>query len=153
MVIEGNFTANVSLRQAWDFCNNMENIANLIPGCTSVTLISEKETRVVVEQKVGFLKGKFTVDIRLEDVVEMETLVAIGEGKDPLIGSSLKMNVAMKFEELAPEQVKIHYNLEVSVFGKLGTLGFFIIKGKAAEMEKEFVETATKELESLKRGE
>lgn len=146
MRIEGSFSVSSPREEVFRFFSNPANLGLIVPGCQECEVVDENTVSLIVEQKVAFLKGRFKVTMRALDKIPYERMSAVAEGKDPLIGSSLKIDGSLEFRSLSPEETEIKFLLDVSVFGKLGSLGFFVIKGKVKEMENQFVDTVRQKL-------
>ena len=153
MLFEGAFSVESPRETVADFFSRLDNMSLIIPGCVEHQAMGPDEVAMVIEQKVAFLKGRFAIKMRVMENKLPDEISAEADGRDSLIGSSLKIKDTLRLEETAPGQTTVHYRMDVSVFGKLGNLGFFIIKSKAKEMEQDFVVATRAVLEGLNKSE
>jgi len=73
-------------------------------------------------------------------------LVATGQGKESA-GTVLRIPAAvLELESLGEEKTRLSYEIEFSLMGKLGTLGYPMLKHKAGEMSKKFADNLREEL-------
>ncbi len=149
MLLEGSFTIAAPRERVAEFFSRVDNIARVIPGCVEHRAEDADQVIMVIEQKVAWLKGRFTVTMRVVENKLPDEITSQADGRDSLTGSSLKIVNNLRLEEPAPGETTIRYRMEVSVFGKLGSLGFFAIKAKAQALEQEFIVATRAVLESL----
>jgi carbon monoxide dehydrogenase subunit G len=62
--------------------------------------------------------------------------------------SNIKAKNVVDLTSLSDRETEVSYRSEVSLFGKLGTMGQSVVKGKAKQVGKEFAEAVKKRLES-----
>ena len=140
MLIEGKFLVNASRQEVWDFLFDTERMAKCVPGVEEV------------KAKIGFLSATFHLKITILEVKPPDRLLSLFEGKDNIIGSTLKQTNTVELLSISPSETEIRYKSDVTLLGKLGTLGRTVIRGKATQMMKEFSEAVRKEIEKVARG-
>ena len=133
--------------KVWAFIWNVEEFAGCVPGVTGVEKVDEAHYNVKVEQKVGFLKASFNMRIAVEEQREPEFIRTVGEGKDSKIAASLKQTSEVTLEEVSEGETRVNILSRVDVFGKLGSLGFSVIKNQANKIFKDFAENIKAKLE------
>ena len=124
--------------EVWNFIWRVEEFAGCVPGVKSVEKIDETTYGVRVEQKVGFLKASFQLRIRVEEARAPEYIRTSGEGKDSRIAASLKQKNEVTLEAVSENETRVKIDSSVDVFGKLGSLGFSVIKNQANKIFSEF---------------
>lgn len=142
MIVEGAFTIQAPRERVWDAIWDIPTLASWVPGCTSAERVDGDTYRAHLEQQVGFLKASFDL---LLTVVETEAPTRIrlrGEGEDRRLRSNVGIDSEVVLEPDG-EATVVHYRHDLSVFGRLGALGFPIIQRKAREIEAEFARRAT----------
>lgn len=152
MLFEGHFSVDAPRQDVWDFLFNIEKMAKCVPGMEAVRVESDSSYSAQVKVKVGFLSATFQLRIRILDVTPPGRLVSLFEGKDGKIGSSLKAMNTVELLDISSSQTEVRYRSDVTLMGKLGTLGLTVIKGKAMEMMKTFSEAVKKEIEKADTG-
>lgn len=107
-----------------------------IPGCESVTRVSDTELTAKVTAKVGPVKAKFAGDVTLSDLNPPESYTITGEGKGGPAGFA-KGGAKVRLEQDGDETV-LTYEVHANVGGKLAQLGARLIDSTAKKMADEF---------------
>ena len=134
-------------QKVWDFIWNVEEFAGCVPGVTGVSKVDETHYDVTVEHKVGFLKAKFNIQIEVIEQRAPEFIRTTGEGKDSKLAASLKQTNEVTLEEVSEGETRVVIQSTVDVFGKLGSLGFSVIKNQANKIFKDFAKNVKAKLE------
>ena len=144
MIISGTITLQAPQDRVWAAIWDIPTLASWVPGCTNAEEIGEGVYHARLEQRVGFLTAAF--DLRLE-VVETEPpnrLRLHGEGEDRRLRSNVQVDSEVRVSPIGDgAATELAYRHDISVFGRLGSLGFPIIQKKAREIEAEFARRAS----------
>jgi carbon monoxide dehydrogenase subunit G len=108
---------------------------------------SDDTYSVRVKTRVGFLSATFNLAVKIMEAEEPVRLMSVFEGKDSKIASRLKQVNTMELVDVSATRTEIRYKSEVTLMGKLATLGRSVIKGKAKQMMKEFSQKLKMEIE------
>jgi len=113
--------------------------ASCVQGVQELTEIDADHYTAVLETKVAYLKFKFNVAVdvvRAEPPHEIEAKI---EGTPLGIVGRL---TASSLTRLTAENgaTKVHYEVDATLTGKLGSLGQPVLRAKAKEMERSFAE-------------
>lgn len=133
--------------KVWDFIWQVEEFAACVPGVKDVEKIDDATYGVRVEQKVSFLKASFQLQVNIEEVRAPEYIRTVGEGKDSKIAASLKQKNEVTLEALSENETRVRIDSSVDVFGKLGSLGFSVIKNQANRIFAEFAKNVKAKVE------
>ena len=137
MKFEGNLIITRPVEAVWEFLWDVEKLSRCIPGCQGVKTIKEREK---YELKIKDSVGPITVQFEmLADVKKLDPLKRIEiamEGKDFKAGG-VRQTMALALTPKGNE-TEIGFETDVSVFGRLGTLGYPFVKKKAETVIKEF---------------
>ena len=133
--------------KVWDFIWRVEEFAACVPGVKDVEKIDDATYGVRVEQKVSFLKASFQLQVNIEEVRAPEYIRTVGEGKDSKIAASLKQKNEVTLEALSENETRVRIDSSVDVFGKLGSLGFSVIKNQANKIFAEFAKNVKAKVE------
>jgi len=142
LILEGAFTIAAPRDRVWEAIWDIPTLASWVPGCTSAEKVDGDTYRAHLEQQVGFLKASFDL---LLSVVETEPPARIrlkGEGEDRRLRSNVGVETEVVLEPDGDATI-LRYRHDLSVFGRLGGLGFPIIQRKAREIEAEFARRAS----------
>ena len=122
-------------------------MSRCVPGVEQVVVESDATYSVRVKTKVGFLSATFNLGVKIMEAEEPVRLISVFEGKDSKIASRLKQVNTMELVDVSPTQTEMRYKSEVTLMGKLATLGRSVVKGKAKQMMKEFSQKLKMEIE------
>ena len=146
MQAEGEFDIRVPIQEVWDSLWNSETLPIWVPGCTQASL-DGRNVRAVVEQSVAFLKARFELDVAVAEADPPHRVAFEGGGKDPKIASQVKMTMKLDLAEAAAEVTHVRFRSDFQVFGRIATIGQFVIQLKAKEIEKELIQKVRATLE------
>lgn len=141
MILEGQFTIPAPRERVWDAIWDIPTLASWVPGCTSAEQVDPTTYRARLEQQVGFLKAAFDLLLTVVESDAPNRIRLHGEGEDRRLRSNIQADVVVELEPAA-EGTLFRYRQDVSVFGRLGALGFPLIQRKAREVEAEFARRA-----------
>jgi carbon monoxide dehydrogenase subunit G len=141
MILEGQFTIPAPRDRVWDAIWDIPTLASWVPGCTSAEQVDATTYRARLEQQVGFLKATFDLLLKVVETDPPNRIRLHGEGEDRKLRSNIQADVLVELEP-SEEGTLFRYRQDVSVFGRLGALGFPLIQRKAREVEAEFARRA-----------
>ena len=147
MIFEDHFLIEASRPAVWAFIWDSEKMSRCVPGVEQVVVESDATYSVRVKTKVGFLSATFNLGVKIMEAEEPVRLISVFEGKDSKIASRLKQVNTMELVDVSPTQTEMRYKSEVTLMGKLATLGRSVVKGKAKQMMKEFSQKLKMEIE------
>ena len=147
MIFEDQFLIEAPRPAVWAYIWDPEKMSRCVPGVEQVVAESDDSYSVRVKTKVGFLSATFNLGVKIMEAEEPVRLMSVFEGKDSKIASRLKQINTMELVEVSPTQTEMRYHTEVTLMGKLATLGRSVIKGKARQMMKEFSQKLKAEIE------
>jgi len=134
MLIEEKFTVRAPIEKVWDFLMDPDASGPCVPGCEKVEVVDDKTYKVRVKVKIAFVSFTFNMN------------VATGEENE--MASSVKAKNSLDVKSVSEMETEISYRSDVSLFGKLGTVGQSVVKGKAKQLGREFANAVKSRLES-----
>ncbi len=137
-VFEERFQVGAPPERVWDLLLDPARLGACIPGCAGIEIESERTYRMRLVVKVGFLST--TQDMRMT-ITEMEPprrLVAVGHGEDARLGSQVDVRSTLDLEPAGDARTDVHYQSEVRVLGRLGSVGDAVMRVKAGQLAGEF---------------
>ena len=147
MEFSDKFVVKTSSEAVWDLFWDFPRLALLLPGCQKIEVVDDTHFRAQLEQRVGPFKVKFDTLLAVTEIVQGKSIVASGEGKDTM-GNRLRItSVELELQPVSKEETQISYRVEFTLFGRLGTMGYPVIKRKAQGMGQEFSENIVKSLQ------
>jgi carbon monoxide dehydrogenase subunit G len=148
VIFEDRFTVRVPVERVWAFLRDPQQVAQCIPGTESIDVIDDRHYRVVAGARVSFLSVSFAMNVTVTEVEEPLRLVSVAEGMDARIKERVKLRSTLTLEPKGGDATEVSYAIDLNVFGKLASLGFAVIKGKAGQMAADFATCIRTRLEA-----
>jgi carbon monoxide dehydrogenase subunit G len=148
VVFEERFVVQAPVEAVWAFLRDPERVGPCIPGAERIDVIDDRHYRVVAGARVSFLSVAFTLNVTVTEVEEPTRLVSLAEGMDARIKERVKLSTALALAPQGAAATEVAYRIELTIFGKLASLGLGVIKGKAGQMAAEFAACIRTRLEA-----
>src|SRR5262245_18133006 len=148
VVFEDRFTVQAPVSEVWAFLRDPQQVAACIPGAERIDVIDDRHYHVVAGARVSLLSVSFGLNVTVTEIEEPLRLVSVAEGMDPRIKERVKLRSALTLEPRGPAATDVIYRIDLTVFGKLASLGLSVIKGKAKQMADEFAARIRARLEA-----
>ena len=131
----------------WDFLMDVPKVARSLPGVETVSQIDDTTYQGTLKVRVGpislNLQGKIIVEQR--DRGSWRAALR-AEASDRMVAGAVKGKTTMELKEIGPKETELLVETDVNILGKIGEFGQPIIRKKADQMLKEFVENIKKQL-------
>lgn len=131
----------------WDFLMDVPKVARSLPGVEAVTRIDDTTYQGILKVRVGpislSLQGKIILEER-DRTIWRAALRA--EASDRMAAGAVKGKTSMELKEVSAQETELLVETDVNILGKIGEFGQPIIRKKADQMLKEFVENIKKQL-------
>jgi carbon monoxide dehydrogenase subunit G len=139
MKLAGDLTIRAPRQAVFDALRDARLFAACVDGMRDLQEIDATHYRAVMETKVAYIKFKFDVTVEVTRVEQPALIAAKIEGTPHGIVGRLS---ATSFTTLSEQDgtTRVQYEIEAALTGKLGSLGQPVIRSKAKEMERHFVE-------------
>ncbi len=134
----GQIRVDVDSATAFNFVGDPVRLAQCIPGCRDLCLLSPGVYSAVLTNEVAFITLSFKVTV---EVVNLEPPNAIGAkitGEAIGLIGRVTASAGLQLSEAGPSQTDIRYTASVGLTGKLGGLGEPVFRAKSAEVAREF---------------
>jgi carbon monoxide dehydrogenase subunit G len=146
MELTDRFRVQASNSKVWELLWDLPRLASCLPGCESIEAIDDTTYRAHVKQSVGPFKVAMDMDVSLQEVTPERRIVMAGGGDDRK-GTRLKLNRAeLEVEPVSDSESEVSYTMDLTLFGRMATLGYPVVKRKAGEMREEFTRRIVAEL-------
>ena len=113
--------------------------ASCVEGVKDLVEVTPTQYTANFETKIAYIKFKFEVAVELTKQDRPEAIAAKIEGKPHGIVGRLSATSSASFVE-KDGGTAILYVVEATLTGRLGSIGQPVLKSKAKEMEKQFVQ-------------
>jgi uncharacterized protein len=124
----------------WQALLDPDALKACIPGCETVTKVSDTEYTADVVARVGPVKAKFSGAVTLADLDPPNSCTISGEGKGGAAGFA-KGSAKVQLADAADGATTLSYTVSASVGGKLAQIGSRLIDGVARKMADDFFST------------
>lgn len=126
----------------WKALNDPDVLKDCIPGCETITRVSDNEYDVVMTAKVGPVSAKFKGRMTLTDVDPPNAYKLKFEGQGGVAGFAKgEASVALSPQDAG---TRLAYSAKATVGGKLAQVGSRLIDGVARQIAEKFFEAFNK---------
>ena len=122
-------------------------IAPAIPGFQALDVIDDDNFSVQIGQRIGPFRARFDLCITLTEVVDLKLIRATGRGAEAGGGLLKVPSAVVEMASLGDRKTELSFNIEFTLLGKLGAIGYPLVKRKAGEMAQLFGENLRERLE------
>ena len=134
--------------RVWELFWDFPRLASCMPGCEDIETIDDSSFKARVKQSVGPFHVEMQVTFNILEVSEGSRIVVAGSGTDRR-GNMLKFNRAtLELTPISADETEVSYVVDVTLFGRLGTLGYPIVKRKARDLGAQFTRRIIDELDA-----
>jgi carbon monoxide dehydrogenase subunit G len=121
-------TVQVPRQNVWEFLWDVPRLTSCMPGCEAVQEI-EPGTRyqAVVRDKVGPFMVRVPLAVEVLEATAPVRLRARAQGRDVAVQSLVKVELTLVLVETSALTTALQVGADVTVLGKLGTLGHSVI--------------------------
>ena len=139
-----------SASAAWRFLQDMESVAECLPGARITERVDDTHYKGQVKMKVGPATAIFEGEIEVLGVDEgKRELHFLGKGRDTRGSSNASMDLTASVEETADGNSELRGISEVAVTGKLASLGGRLMNQVADHVLKQFAEQFSSRVAAL----
>lgn len=137
MKMTGEYTIAAPREQVWQALNDPEVLKDAIPGCRSLTRLSDTEYEAEVTTRVGPVQATFKGRITLSDLDPPNGYRISGQGSGGAAGFA-RGGATVTLTEPAPSTTTLAYDVDAQVGGKLAQIGQRLIDATARKTADEF---------------
>jgi hypothetical protein len=136
MDMKGEYRVAASRQKVWDALNDTEILKQCIPGCETITKLSDTEMTATVRAKVGPVSARFGGKVTISDRDPPNGYKITGEGTGGPAGFA-KGGATVKLTDDG-DGTLMSYVVEANVGGKLAQIGSRLIDATARQMADNF---------------
>lgn len=152
MTFEDRFTVKAPIDTVWAFLRDPHQVAQCIPGTETIEVVDDTHYHVVAGARVSFLTLSFSMNVTVTEMDPPRRLVSTAEGSDARLKERVRLSSELRLEPVGAAETAVRYKIDLTVFGKLASLGFSVIKGKAKQMADDFAARIRGRLEAQPQG-
>jgi carbon monoxide dehydrogenase subunit G len=146
MEMSGEQLIPASQQDTWEALNDPEVLKVCVPGCESITRVSDNEYQVQMTAKVGPVSAKFRGRLSLSDIKPPQSYSLAFEGQ----GGPAGFAKGGAHVRLVPEgnKTRLRYEAKANVGGKLAQIGSRLVDAAAKKVADEFFQNFNKRMTS-----
>ena len=139
MKIFGKVTVAAPRRAVFEALSDAQFFASCVEGVRDLKEIDTTHYDAVLDTRIAYLRFSFKISVEISRILPPEEIEAKVEGTPSGLVGRLTATATSRLTE-AGEQTHIHYTVDATLTGKLGSMGQPVLRAKAKEMEKHFAE-------------
>jgi len=137
MLIDGKIEVPANINDVFNRLNDVHFFASCIDGVSDLVELSPNKYSATLETKIAYIRIKFQILVEISESHSPNKIVAKSEGTPMGMVGRLISTSTENLSEINGH-TQIDYVIDVSLTGKLGSLGQPVIKSKAKELERQF---------------
>ena len=133
----GTIDIDASPEGVFQVLNDPNKLAQVIPGCENLTAIGQDHYRADVTIKIGIVKARYQVEVKLSELDPPRSFVLSGKGL-----STMGVSEGSGRVTLTPRDggATLHYDYSANVSGKVAAIGGRMLEGAAKFVLKQLFE-------------
>jgi carbon monoxide dehydrogenase subunit G len=139
MDLTGSYTIPAKQSAVWAALNDSNILKECIPGCETLSMLSETEFAATIVAKIGPLKARFTGRVELSEIDPNNSYRIQGEGSGGVAGFA--KGGARVHLQRAGDSTVLTYEIEAQIGGKMAQLGSRLVAGVVKSMAEKFFTT------------
>lgn len=152
MQLQTKFSTNASVDEVWKVIMNPELVGRSIPGCDSVQMVDEVTYLSQVEMKVAYLKVRFNLTSKIIEQQVPFRIVTHTQGQGLGLVGNVSQTAVVELRDLENGQTEVINSVDLTISGKLASLGQRIIKSKSEEMFDDWAKNMKQIIEANAQG-
>jgi carbon monoxide dehydrogenase subunit G len=141
MDLSGEYLIAAPRETVWRALNDPDILKQCIPGCESISKLSDTEMTAAVTLQIGPMKAKFTGKVTLSDLDPPSGYRISGEGQGGVAGfgkGSAEVKLEAAKTESGADATLLRYKADTQVGGKMAQLGARLIGATAKKLADQF---------------
>ena len=134
-------------QRVWSLLRDPHSIAPAIPGFQALEVIDDDNFSVQISQRIGPFRARFDLRMTITEIVDLKLIRATGQGAEAGGGFLNVPSTVVEMASLGDGKTELSFNIEFTLLGKLGAMGYPLVKRKAGEMAQVFGENLRERLE------
>ena len=134
-------------QRVWSLLRDPHSIAPAIPGFQALEVIDDDNFSVQISQRIGPFRARFDLRMTITEIVDLKLIRATGQGAEAGGGFLKVPSAVVEMASLGDGKTELSFNIEFTLLGKLGAMGYPLVNRKAGESAQVFGENLRERLE------
>ena len=134
-------------QRVWSLLRDPHSIAPAIPGFQALEVIDDDNFSVQISQRIGPFRARFDLRMTITEIVDLKLIRATGQGAEAGGGFLKVPSAVVEMASLGDGKTELSFNIEFTLLGKLGAMGYPLVNRKAGEIAQVFGENLRERLE------
>ena len=134
-------------QRVWSLLRDPNSIAPAIPGFQALEVIDDDNFSVQISQRIGLFRARFDLRMTITEIVDLKLIRATGQGAEAGGGFLKVPSAVVEMASLGDGKTELSFNIEFTLLGKLGAMGYPLVNRKAGEIAQVFGENLRERLE------
>lgn len=134
-------------QRVWSLLRDPHSIAPAIPGFQALEVIDDDNFSVQISQRIGPFRARFNLRMTITEIVDLKLIRATGQGAEAGGGFLKVPSAVVEMASLGDGKTELSFNIEFTLLGKLGAMGYPLVNRKAGEIAQVFGENLRERLE------
>jgi 2-furoyl-CoA dehydrogenase large subunit len=131
----GSTTVAATAAEVWEILLDENKLAGVIPGCHDIQRVGDNAYRAEATLGIGPVKGRFRIEVALQDLDAPRALQLVGSATGPLGMSQGSGRVTLTE---TPDGTRVDYVYAVKISGKIASVGGRMMEGAARALIGQF---------------
>ncbi|HJU73622.1 MAG TPA: SRPBCC family protein [Gemmatimonadaceae bacterium] len=151
IVINESFSVNAPIDRVWHFLSTPQEVVQCIPGAELTEVLGERHYAGRVKVKVGPVTAAYAGKATLAEVDDAaRRMTLLGEGRETGGSGSAKLTMHGSVAPNANGGSDVRVDATIDIAGKVMQFGRGLVESVSAQLFKQFVEQARKQLETTR---
>jgi carbon monoxide dehydrogenase subunit G len=144
MKLQGVVTVPATQQQVWNLFLDPLQLCKVIPGCEKAQKLDETHYEAVLAVKVQFMTIHSKATGSILNAEEPRLLVGELIGEPLAMAGAFRARVTLQLEPASEaEATAIHYAMDLTMLGRLASLGEAIVRTTSQKLTREFAENVS----------
>ena len=149
MKVGGSFQVNAPIEEVWQVFMDPEQLCRVMPGCEGARRIDATHYEATLATKVQFMTIRARALGELVEQREPEHLVVEMTGETLAMAGAFRARLELDLHPEA-EATEVRYDFDVTMLGRLGSLGAPMVRSTARKLSEEFAGNVSAYLDQSK---
>ena len=142
MKVQGSVTVNAPQEKVWQVLLDPLQLCRVIPGCEQARQLDATHYEAVLSVKVQFMTIRSHAKGTIVEAVSPRHLVGEMVGEPTAMAGAFRARVTI---DLAPANgaTSIHYHMDLTLLGRLASLGEAIVRSTSQQLSRQFADNLT----------